>query len=547
MSELTMDQEIQLNQRPSPQRQQQAQEHGGATAPAPAPATPQDDEQQGHQAAVARHGCGGATAERHHQTKLTLLPLVFLIYFEVAGGPYGAEQAVSAAGPLFALLGFLAFPFAWGVPVSLVTAEIAAPLPGNGGFVVWADRAFGPLAGSLLGTWKYLSCVINLAAFPALVADYLGRVAPAVAVPGSRARTGTVLGMTVFLSFLNLGGLSTVGWGAVALGFVSLAPFVLMTAMAAPRTRPRRWAARVHVKGKRDWRLFFNTLLWNLNYWDSASTMAGEVERPERTFPRALAVAVVLIAVSYLLPLMAAVGATDAPPEAWENGYLADAAATKLVRNLKGPATSIPLYQNYNSLHHRRAVAQVLDGGRRGALLRRDVRSAAEQRRVPAPRHGGAGPPPLRLRPPRPRTIRHPVGRRRRLRRRLGCRLLPRLRRRRRHRQPALQPRRAARVRRLPPAPREGGEPLLAQAPLPRPAAAPRARRHVPRAVGVPGVRGRRRRVEGLRRRRRAHGPRRRLARRHEGVQVQEVAQVQHRGCRRPSSATTRCSSSSCW
>ncbi|XP_052150167.1 probable polyamine transporter At3g13620 isoform X4 [Oryza glaberrima] len=326
MSELTMDQEIQLNQRPSPQRQQQAQEHGGATAPAPAPATPQDDEQQGHQAAVARHGCGGATAERHHQTKLTLLPLVFLIYFEVAGGPYGAEQAVSAAGPLFALLGFLAFPFAWGVPVSLVTAEIAAPLPGNGGFVVWADRAFGPLAGSLLGTWKYLSCVINLAAFPALVADYLGRVAPAVAVPGSRARTGTVLGMTVFLSFLNLGGLSTVGWGAVALGFVSLAPFVLMTAMAAPRTRPRRWAARVHVKGKRDWRLFFNTLLWNLNYWDSASTMAGEVERPERTFPRALAVAVVLIAVSYLLPLMAAVGATDAPPEAWENGYLADAA-----------------------------------------------------------------------------------------------------------------------------------------------------------------------------------------------------------------------------
>ncbi|EAY90210.1 hypothetical protein OsI_11777 [Oryza sativa Indica Group] len=283
-----MDQEIQLNQRPS-QREQQQEEHG-ATAAMP----PQDDERQDHQAAAAVHGQGGgggATAERHHRSKLTLLPLVFLIYFEVAGGPYGAERAVRAAGPLFALLGFLAFPFAWGVP--------------------------------------YLSCVINLAAFPALVADYLGRVAPAVAVPGSRARTGTVLGMTVFLSFLNLTGLSIVGWGAVALGFVSLAPFVLMTAMAAPRTRPRRWAARVKGR-KRDWRLFFNTLFWNLNYWDSASTMAGEVERPERTFPRALAVAVVLIAVSYLLPLMAAIGATDAPPETWENGYLADAAGTWL-------------------------------------------------------------------------------------------------------------------------------------------------------------------------------------------------------------------------
>ncbi|XP_062211398.1 probable polyamine transporter At3g13620 [Phragmites australis] len=253
-----------------------------------------------------------------HQSKLTLVPLVFLIYFEVAGGPYGAERAVHAAGPLFTLLGFLVFPFAWGVPESLVTAELSAALPGNGGFVLWADRAFGPLAGSLLGTWKYLSCITNIAAYPALVADYLGQVAP------SRVRTGTVVGMTVFLSFLNYTGLSIVGWGAVALGLVSLAPFVLMTVMAAPKVRPRRWV--VQVEGRKDWRLFFNILFWNLNYWDSASTMAGEVERPERTFPRALAVAVILIVASYLLPLMAATGSVDAPSEAWANGYLADAA-----------------------------------------------------------------------------------------------------------------------------------------------------------------------------------------------------------------------------
>jgi amino acid transporter len=234
----------------------------------------------------------------HRSNKLKLLPLVFLIYFEVAGGPYGAERAVQAAGPLFTLLGFLVFPFAWGVPVSLVTAELAAAMPGNGGFVLWADRAFGPLAGSLLGTWKYLSCVVNVAAYPALVADYLGLA--------GAARTGAVAD-------------GVVGWGAVALGAVSLAPFAIMTAMALPKVEPGRWA----VRGRnRDWRLFFNILFWNLNYWDSASTMAGEVERPDRTFPRA--VAVVLIIASYLLPLMAATGAT----EAWVNGYFADAAGT---------------------------------------------------------------------------------------------------------------------------------------------------------------------------------------------------------------------------
>ncbi|TVU09647.1 hypothetical protein EJB05_43134, partial [Eragrostis curvula] len=130
--------------------------------------------------------------------------------------------------------------------------------------------------------------------------------------------------MKVLLSFLNFTGVGIVGWGAVALGAVSLAPFVLMTGISVPKVRPRRWAAQ--LDGTKDWRLFFNTLFWNLNYWDSASTMAGEVDRPERTFPRALAVAVVLIAASYLLPLMAAIGTTDALPEEWANGYLADAA-----------------------------------------------------------------------------------------------------------------------------------------------------------------------------------------------------------------------------
>ncbi|XBI14904.1 hypothetical protein VPH35_057418 [Triticum aestivum] len=179
---------------------------------------------------------------------------------------------------MFTLLGFLVFPLVWGVPESLVTTELAAGFPGNGGFILWADNAFGPLAGSLLGTWKYLSIVINIAAYPALVAHYVGGVVRAVARP-MRARSAAVTGMTLLLSLINFAGLSVVGWGATALGIASLVPFVLMTAMAVPKVRPGRWVTRVEVRMK-DWRLFFNTLFWNLNYRDSASTIAGEVERP---------------------------------------------------------------------------------------------------------------------------------------------------------------------------------------------------------------------------------------------------------------------------
>jgi hypothetical protein len=47
---------------------------------------------------------------------------------------------------------------------------------------------------------------------------------------------------------------------------------------------------------------------------------AGEVDRPARTFPRALLWAVLLVVASYLLPTMAALGVM-ADPGDWELGY----------------------------------------------------------------------------------------------------------------------------------------------------------------------------------------------------------------------------------
>jgi hypothetical protein len=159
-------------------------------------------------------------------------------------------------------------------------------------------------------------------------------------------------------------------------------------------------------------------------------------------------------------------------------------------------------------------MAQVLDRGRRGAVVHRHVRGPAEQRRVPAAGYGGPGTPPGGLRPPR-RPLPHSVGRRRRLLRRHPGRFLPGVRRCRRHGQLSLQPGHAAGVRRLPLAPRQAAGPEEA---IPRTAIAARTGRHVRRAVNVPGVRVRCGRVESVRARRRAHGIRRWLARHHEAV-----------------------------
>ncbi|KAG2540467.1 hypothetical protein PVAP13_9NG557000 [Panicum virgatum] len=505
---LAMNQEIQITKQLS---QQELLPEDGVTVQ---DHTSQDQQQQREQA-------GGAAGRQHQSSKLTVLPLVFLIYFEVAGGPYGSERAVRAAGPLFTLLGFLVFPFLWGVPESLVTAELSAALPGNGGFVRWADLAFGPLAGSLLGTWKYLSCVINIAAYPALVADYLGQVIPAVAGP-SRARTGTVVGMTVLLSFVNFNGLSIVGWGAVALGFVSLAPFVLMT--------------MVHLITDR-----FPIIPIFLFYRDrSAQSAAAAVGRAGDGEEEGLAA---LLQHAVLEPQLlgqrehdgrrgGAAGA-DVPAGAG-GGRGADrrrlpAAAHGGDRRYGRAAGDVgERLPSRCCRHHRRLLAQVLDRGRRGTVVDRHVRGPAKQRRVPAAGHGGLGPAPGRpgaARHPLP----HPVGGHRRLRRGDAGRLLPQLRRRRGLRQRPLQPGHAVGVRGIPVAPRQAAR---AEAALPRAAPAARASGDVRGALGVPGVRVRGGPVEGAR----AHGAGRRPARRDEAVQVQGVAQFQHRRgyrCRR--------------
>lgn len=255
---------------------------------------------------------------------LTLIPLIFLIYFEVAGGPYGEEPAVKAAGPLLAILGFLIFPFIWSIPEALITAELSTAFPGNGGFVIWADRAFGPFFGSLMGTLKFLSGVINIAAFPALCIDYLKRIFPIFA--GGKPRTIAIVVSTILLSILNYTGLAIVGYVGVALGLISLAPFLIMSLIALPQIRPHRWISLGQAGVKKDWNLFFNTLFWNLNFWDNVSTMAGEVENPRKTFPLALFCAVIFTCLGYIIPLVAVTGAVEVDQSLWEAGFMADAA-----------------------------------------------------------------------------------------------------------------------------------------------------------------------------------------------------------------------------
>ncbi|KAL0717147.1 hypothetical protein Bca4012_066469 [Brassica carinata] len=173
----------------------------------------------------------------------------------------------------------------------------------------------------MMGSLKYPSGVINVASFPVLSVPYLEKLFP---VPESGwPRNVCIFASTVTLSFLKYTGLAIVGYAAVVLGLMSLSPFLVMSAIAIPKIKPHRWGSLGDKQ--KDWNLYFNTLFWNLNFWDNVSTLA-EVDNPQKTFPLALLVAVIFTCVAYLIPLFAVTGAVSVDQSRWETGFHAEAA-----------------------------------------------------------------------------------------------------------------------------------------------------------------------------------------------------------------------------
>eukprot|EP00775_Hariotina_reticulata_P008091 gene8091-8284_t len=247
---------------------------------------------------------------------LTLLPLIAIIFFEVSGGPFGTEDAVAAAGPLLVLLGFMVLPLVWSIPEALITAELATAFPENSGYVAWVTAAFGPFWGFQEGFWSWLSGVTDNSIYPVMFADNLRIFFPAL--NDGWPRMVFLLVLSLLLTYLNYRGLHVVGNFAVTTTILIAMPFLLLCALALPQAQPANWLKVDYSTVQ--WGTFLNIMFWNLNYWDSVSCLAGEVDNPSKIFPRALLWGVLLVTASYLLPTLAALGISVDTAD-WELGY----------------------------------------------------------------------------------------------------------------------------------------------------------------------------------------------------------------------------------
>ena len=242
--------------------------------------------------------------------KLTLWPLVAATFFMVSGGTYGTEEIIHGAGYGRGILILLFLPVFWSLPTAFMIGELSSALPAEGGYYAWVRRGMGNFWGFQEAWLSLAASIFDMAIYPTLFVFYLRQMSPWFGVGNHGIYAG--LFVIVTCAALNLAGIRVVGMTSLWLFFLLSAPFALVVVLA-----PFKVGALVGphaAPAVTELGLIGGVLvaMWNCMGWDNASTIAQEVERPQRTYPRAMIAAVVLVALTYVLPF-AAVYLTGAP------------------------------------------------------------------------------------------------------------------------------------------------------------------------------------------------------------------------------------------
>ena len=251
--------------------------------------------------------------------KMTLFPLIAATYFMVAGGPFGLEDIVMRAGYTGAFAILIVTPLIWSLPTALMVSELSAALPEEGGYYVWVTRGMGRFWGFQEAWLSLVASVFDMALYPTLFVGYLGHFVPWLTAGGRGYWIGVAL--VAATAAWNLLGARAVGGSSLAMCIALLSPFAVLTvyAFVHPSAAPAGPLRHVDFLGG------IAVAMWNYQGWDDASPVAGEVDRPQRTYPLAMLWTCLLVAVSYILPI-AGVAHAGFDANRWTNSGWAEVA-----------------------------------------------------------------------------------------------------------------------------------------------------------------------------------------------------------------------------
>jgi amino acid transporter len=256
---------------------------------------------------------------------LTLFPLVGLIYFTVSGGSFGIEPLVGYAGPGLALLLIVLTPILFSLPNMLIVRELQTMMPAQGAYYHWIKRAFGPFAGFLAGWNNWVVSWLDVSIYPVFAAMYLTAFIPAL------DEGSTILGVDVsagflqwfvafimiwFVAWLQIRGARAAAIFTNAVGIVMIIPLVILTILgfyswiASGATPSLPFLPGGEAINFGTLTAAFSTglfvVMWNYMGWELPAAGGDEVVAPRKTYPRAMAIVLVLAILTYALPVTGA-------------------------------------------------------------------------------------------------------------------------------------------------------------------------------------------------------------------------------------------------
>ena len=249
-----------------------------------------------------------------HKRVLGVMAMSAIIWFNVSGGPSGSEEIVAALGPLYAIALMLVFVLFYSVPQALITAELSTAFADNGGYSLWVKAAFGDFWAVQESVWSFASGVVDSALYPVLFFHVCQKLIRwAVGYGLGLEQTSCTISLFAGEKFGLLGHhrnpmlcavqgdwMCAAEWGCkvfilllfaapnfvstklVGRYLVSLATFVVLPffVLLAWGSWHMEWKILTSSPAKEpDWPAIVGVLYWSTAGFDSASTIAGEVEQ----------------------------------------------------------------------------------------------------------------------------------------------------------------------------------------------------------------------------------------------------------------------------
>ncbi|HTX70875.1 MAG TPA: APC family permease [Thermoleophilia bacterium] len=245
---------------------------------------------------------------------------VFVVFSFVCSGGFGIEDMVSGSGPGFALLLLLVIPFVWGLPQALVCSELGSALPEDGGLYRWSRRANGQFMGFQTGWWWTLSIFVDSAVYIALTVDYMQNWFHF----DSWVRWGIAIVLIAVFAYVNVRGIQLASSVLVVFQVLVFIPFFLLAVIGLANWHHNPFSPML---------LHGNSLLggvgvalsvgiWMYSGFESLSTMAGEIQKPQKVIPKALMITLPIVISFYVLSTMGGLSAVGRFQEWGTSGAL---------------------------------------------------------------------------------------------------------------------------------------------------------------------------------------------------------------------------------